>query len=100
MVGPGGSDLDPDRRVGDDTEREQPPTSTGPVGRVRLEDKRVINAQVDLATSELAAGKGENAVDAMQAAVSAAKDDADLKAKLTGLLVDAARGAATQPPAS
>jgi tetratricopeptide (TPR) repeat protein len=59
-------------------------------------DARAISAQVDLATSELAAGKGENAVDALQAALSMApKNDDALKQKLSDQLVAAARGAAT-----
>jgi tetratricopeptide (TPR) repeat protein len=57
-------------------------------------DKRAIAAEVDLATSELAAGKGENAVDALEAALGMTSD-ADQKALLTKQLVDAARDAAT-----
>jgi tetratricopeptide (TPR) repeat protein len=56
-------------------------------------DKRVAAAQLDLANAELAAGRGEQAVDVLEAA--AGTGDAETRAMLSKALVDAARAAAT-----
>jgi tetratricopeptide (TPR) repeat protein len=57
-------------------------------------DPRAATAGSDLAQSELAAGRGEQAVDALEAAFASAPD-ADSKTRLGKLVVTAARAAAT-----
>lgn len=57
-------------------------------------DRRVVSAQLDLANSELASGRGDQAVDTLEAALGGAQD-ANTKAMLSKALIDAARGAAT-----
>jgi tetratricopeptide (TPR) repeat protein len=57
-------------------------------------DKRVVAAQLDLANAELAAGHGEQAVDALEDALAGAPDAAT-RTMLGKALIDAARGAGT-----
>jgi tetratricopeptide (TPR) repeat protein len=57
-------------------------------------DRRRVSAQLDLAHAELASGRGEQAVDALDAAIAAAPDAAT-QATLSAALVAAARQAAT-----
>jgi len=62
----------------------------GPIAK----DRRAIAAHLDFANEELAAGRGEQAVDLLDHAVDAA-GDADTRARLSRALVEAARSAAT-----
>ena len=57
-------------------------------------DKRVVSAQIDLANAELGSGRGEQAVDALEAALGSATD-ADTRTMLGKALIDAARDAGT-----
>lgn len=57
-------------------------------------DRRVVSAQLDLANAELAAGRGEQAVDALEAALGSAPD-AETRTMLGKALIDAARHAGT-----
>ena len=75
----------------------KPDEARGSYGRAIKEygkDRRVVAAQLDLANAELAAGRGEQAVDALEAALGGAEDAATRK-MLGDAMVDAARGAAT-----
>lgn len=57
-------------------------------------DSRVVSAQLDLANAELTAGRGEDAVDALESALGGATDAAT-KSLLSKALLDAARAAST-----
>jgi tetratricopeptide (TPR) repeat protein len=57
-------------------------------------DRRVVSAQMDLANAELGSGRGEQAVDALEAALGSAQD-AETKTMLGKALIDAARHAGT-----
>jgi len=57
-------------------------------------DARVVSAELDLANAELTAGRGEQAVDALESALGGATDAAT-KSMLSRALVDAARAAST-----
>ncbi len=57
-------------------------------------DARVVSAQLDLANAELGAGRGEQAVDALENAMGGASD-APTKSMLAKALVDAARASST-----